>query len=103
MSAQHTPGPWVTADGHGPIKGGTAVQSTNDTHLICSCTGYYGRDGAQAHARLIAAAPDLLEALKAVLKDEKWHAAMADEVTDGARDNIKMAEAAIAKATGSAS
>jgi predicted homoserine dehydrogenase-like protein len=53
-----------------------------------------------ANARLIAAAPDLLEALQEVLKHEKWHAAMADEVTDGAKAAITMADAAIAKATG---
>jgi hypothetical protein len=42
---------------------------------------------------------ELLEALRGVLKHEKWHAAMADEVTPAARAAIKKADAAIAKAT----
>lgn len=90
MSARYTPGPWVTADGYGPIEGGTAVQSTHDSNLICSCTGYYGRDGAQANARLIAAAPELLEALQMLLEFPNTGPA-----TSAAR-------AAIAKATGGA-
>lgn len=57
---------------------------------------------AVADAVLRAAAPELLEALREVLKHEKWHAAVADEVTPAARAAIKQADAAIAKATGGA-
>lgn len=100
MSAQHTPGPWEAQKWH--CHAATSVRAGSVTIAECSGLGRLSKD-CEADACLIAAAPDLLEALKAVLKDEKWHAAMADEVTDGARDNIKMAEAAIAKATGIAS
>lgn len=61
-----------------------------------------GTTDIKAEPRLIAAAPELLDALREVLKHEKWHAAAADEVTPEARAAIKMADAAIAKATGGA-
>lgn len=48
--------------------------------------------------RLHALNAELLEALELVLKHEKWHAAIADEVTPQARAAIKQADAAIAKA-----
>lgn len=53
-------------------------------------------------ARLIAAAPDLLDACQRLLVEVRWEAMRADEVTDQARADIALAEAAIAKATGSA-
>lgn len=55
MSAQHTPGPWEVAKGCDQYvaAGGFWVAST---------MGVRGEEGA-ANARLIAAAPDLLEAL----------------------------------------
>lgn len=96
MSAQkHTPGPWVIGDGYiewyhnddysgapdaivGP-NGECVVGSSEWTHL-------------NPHdARLIAAAPDLLAALKAVV-------AVADRDTE----EFNAARAAIAKATGAA-
>lgn len=93
MEFKHTPGPWVQADFAGPTPHGTAIQSTHDNWLVASCTGYYGRDVAQANARLIAAAPDLLEALELCLHAVElagW---------EGDLSAIK-ARAAIAKATG---
>lgn len=60
-----------------------------------------GAPDAENRARLIAAAPELLEALTRLLKHAKWHAAIADEVTPEARADIARADAAITKATGS--
>ena len=61
MSA-HTPGPWIYA-----IPGDSFVAS--DSGLICRRPAVSGGGSApsnwEANARLIAAAPDLLEALKA--------------------------------------
>lgn len=69
----------------------------NRDHHFRWCAGVTHPD-----AQLMAAAPDLLEALREVLKHEEWHAASADEVTREARDAISKARAAIIKATGAA-
>jgi len=61
-NASHTKGPWEQADSFGPSANGTGVQKVGG-HLICSCTAYFSRDEVYANARLIAAAPELLEAL----------------------------------------
>jgi hypothetical protein len=101
MSEQKfTPGPWVN---HGRItQPGIPHSAVAAEMLIARVYSKHFGDSEQeiANANLIAAAPELLEALKAVLKDEEWNAAMADEVTPGARDNIRKARAAIAKAEG---
>jgi len=85
----HTKGPWVRADGHGPNPDGFAVQSVHDEYLICSCAHYYGREGTAANARLIAAAPDLLNALSVLAA-----------VAESRGIPCDAARAAIAKATG---
>ena len=69
MSAQHTPGPWsfgygVTTE-YGEVFG-VGVTTKPDWTVVCAVS----RPGDvnaidEANARLIAAAPDLLEALKA--------------------------------------
>ena len=62
MSAKHTTGPWIYA-----IPGDSFVASDNG--LICRRPAVSGGGSApnnwEANARLIAAAPELLEALKA--------------------------------------
>lgn len=95
MTTSHTPGPWTISTSspvdyalsiHGaPLKqsGGFPVvadileRTTDGTH--------------EANARLIAAAPDLLEALRAVVS-----------VADRATREFDLARSAIAKATGAA-
>ena len=99
--SKHTPSPWEKADGtdgvtrgirgwHGPER--VNVINWNGISRATSVTG-------QANARLIAAAPDLLEALQNIA--EYWNqdqneAAMADACWHA----IHTARAAIAKATG---
>lgn len=58
--------------------------------------GRGGEEAAARHARLIAAAPDLLEALKAALRDCDWALEDGDQYPPW----VHIAYAAIAKATG---
>lgn len=94
---KHTPGPWRIS------PSGGLIQQVNGGPLNCVCRGF-GRDDEsfpnwQANARLIAAAPELLAALQAIvgLNIEQ----------DGATCDwtelifaIASARAAVAKATG---
>ena len=63
MKTKHTPGPWKPYGAPGNMK--CAVAAGRDK-LIASCGNlpYVGRFEAEANARLIAAAPELLETLK---------------------------------------
>lgn len=101
MSAKHTPGPWVYALDDGPIGEPMARPSVTTVARCCdyviglpsSIPGGNYRDGdpsgdPEADARLIAAAPDLLDALQRI----------ADETA--ATWVCDIARAAIAKATG---
>lgn len=89
MEAKHTPGPWRYQRENG--------SPTTGQHMIAGDTppGYLaevrdcGSGDVSANARLIAAAPELLEALLAVVR-----------VADRATVEFDMARAAIAKATG---
>jgi len=97
MSGGWTPGPWkVGASGHwisAPECGGIGVASAGRAVTIGGGSSYViSNTEAEANARLIAAAPDLLAALE-----------KAQEYFDGysTRDTVKRAiAAAIAKATG---
>lgn len=88
---QHTPGPWVatnrpTFSGH-DFWTVHSLQSRDDVvYVTLRCN-----DQLEANARLIAAAPELLEALEGCLTCEF-------PVID--RDAVSKALAAIAKATG---
>lgn len=97
MTANHTPGPWYALRGQRNIS---IRHKTGDKLLpmvnVASVRGYFPTDcpygSSEANARLITAAPELLEALQLLLEqddngeDEIW-------VRNKARD-------AIAKATG---
>ena len=90
--ATHTPGPWKSVKGARP----TRPDIVADCGLICSLE--YGPDEGEANARLIAAAPDLLEALNRLVCGFT-------ENIDGEElygDWIQIAEEAIAKAEGRA-
>jgi len=95
----HTPGPWIACDHHSGV--GWRVESDaagypNDGWVIC--TDMMGPDN-EANARLIAAAPDLLEALIAVLDTSgargTYHALKYAEA-------VERAEALLAKTVGAA-
>ena len=86
MNPQHTPGPWEIRDYELGLK---AISAPNITH-------YLATEIDAADARLIAAAPELLAALK-VVREYMDHAA--DQFSD---EDIFQIRAAIAKATGAA-
>jgi len=86
-NTKHTPGPWMV--GHfNDVRTGDGYRSLANVSSSFELP-------AEANARLIAAAPELLEALeafKAIDAFDGWHPKY--------RDAIAKAEAAIAKATG---
>lgn len=104
MKETHTPAPWVLDDSsHNPIDGEPLI--AEDYHFIDAGEGVtpngFGISGflSVQDARLIAAAPELLEALETVMEwvrhwgpkfiyDDSWH------------DDKAKIEAVIAKATG---
>lgn len=88
MEKKHTPGPWSAEECRSGFavyayKSGDAVVRTEDDE------GRYGTIANEANARLIAAAPELLEALIGVVK-----------VADRATKEFDKARAAISKAIG---
>lgn len=69
MTQVHTPGPWAIEKPFQEI--GLYVTAANPRRtnpLICYLSELPGKDEAQANARLIAAAPQLLEALEAAVQ-----------------------------------
>lgn len=98
MSAKHTPAPWTAKnDGRNIIS----IQHSNNDPGAISMTlakvtaRMTWRSQAEANARLIAAAPDLLEALKAC--DEAMSYMSEYDIPITLQDMVK---AAIAKAIG---
>lgn len=65
QQAQHTPGPWHNLQGFN--KEGLFVCEEIEPN-ICEMTSSRSIEETQANARLIAAAPELLEALKGMLE-----------------------------------
>ena len=91
---QHTPGPWVTKGPHimeaGPSFNWVAsVQVSNMPEW-------------EANARLIAAAPELLEALQDLAEEAARSVYPQPDKPDSAWAKLVRARAAIAKATGRA-
>jgi hypothetical protein len=98
-AARHTPGPWTYPGGTGNLIGGP------DRLRVADLGGLErSPDERQANARLISAAPDLLAACKALVREVLY---LRDEGTLPAGvDNhptMKSARAAILKAEGGAS
>jgi hypothetical protein len=93
---KHTPGPWVVNKQHKTIsyKGCFDVATADNEYLIAQTIGGLGEQE-EANARLIAAAPDLLEALKQLAS-----VAIGTEHGKQFEYQIDLAIAAIAKATG---
>lgn len=93
MSTTHGPGPWAISPIHtNEIKG-----TPGDGLIATVCENRHGEW--EANANLIAAAPELLEALETYIKRKKagWLINLA-----WANDTDDMIEAAIAKAKGGA-
>ena len=114
--AKHTPGPWMLTEGNRFDKEMViTTQYRLDASIGCICemdvyfTGLIGIEQ-EANARLIAAAPELLEALQnmmAIVDDApkgvaSYYANGEDAPWSDFDREITAARAAIAKATGSA-
>lgn len=100
---QHTPGPWEVWNHDndprhvyvGPVEGGLCVAAV----VSCNAHGVYTPETearGRADAQLVAAAPDLLEALEAL---QSMAAAFPNELHEDHPD-VVAARAAIAQATG---
>ncbi|WP_186177756.1 hypothetical protein [Burkholderia gladioli] len=101
-----TPGPWeleVSSWDNQRIYGNDA-RVPGERRFIAEVSLYW--DGANANAKLIAAAPELIEALKTLVERIEFYSAMKDderpnieqwEYTEGSSDMAK-ARAALAKA-----
>ena len=88
--AKHTTGPWNV-----PFREFTKIKAANGAH-IATCHKLTNLVNLEANSRLIAAAPDLLDALKALTHSLD----VEDLVHDDQRSSFAAAIAAIAKATG---
>lgn len=102
MSAKHTPGPWTVGDKNGyransVLAGDNAVADVYGLPLHQHIGKFTECEGL-ANARLIAAAPDLLEALTALVTFND--APLNDRRPEGYGALLASARAAIAKATG---
>ena len=96
--SKHTPGPWLIAESvvsRHAVTNMRRIRSKNEglEHgAVCDVYGIQDGSEASANARLIAAAPDLLEALQGIVS--------ADDAHELTQKHIESARAAIAKATG---
>ncbi len=92
-AATHTPGPWLVSETFAIGPAGEVVACTPNNH-----------PRREANARLIAAAPELLEALEGLLKDYiqvfSDHPAIEPDWNPEDSALVKRARAAIAKAKG---
>lgn len=92
MSAKHTPGPWKPACG---ARGSTCRHPAilHDGGQVGNATWQGSEAATDANARLIAAAPDLLEAIAGLV-------GCIDHGSENPTEKLDAARAAIAKAIG---
>lgn len=96
MTTKHTPGPWVLEDN--PTVNGQQVASFEKSGVMAGnrCLQVIVRSNNAADASLIAAAPEMLEALQRLVEIEDGPGM----AVIGWCDALDAARAAIAKATG---
>jgi hypothetical protein len=103
ITAKHTPGPWHTGAGNGEgsifCKEGRLRLNDRGTALYSICQVTHGYDQAEddANASLIAAAPELLEALRRLLDSPCCNE---DDQEDETAEAIQQAIDAVGKAEG---
>ena len=101
MSAAHTPGPWHTKrEGFSTVYVEASLGNGWVQEVAACGPTAAGQDQQEANARLIAAAPDLLEALESVTRTSGRMPITSDPYFAAA---MRRAAAVIAKATGAAS
>ena len=91
--SKHTPGPWSYI-GNGDVVARSENYCGGEKDI--ASVFLTANDEDEANSRLIAAAPDLLEALREVLNNPAGDY----DASDGYENAVKQARAAIAKATG---
>ena len=106
MTRKHLPGPWfVSRDERPGMEWNNHIASVEHPHLeVCSMFHTKDRDGnerGEANARLVAAAPDMLEALECLLPGLVLDLRYADPDDDkeAMQSRITTVTDAIAKAT----
>lgn len=92
--SKHTPGPWYfLPDRNGRLQVGPSINYTVAAMWVTPL------EGQEANARLISAAPELLEALEKCRKElSAWMQCYCEDAAT--QEAISQARAAIAKATG---
>ena len=100
MNTKFTKGPWSINDGsnHKYLKGKITCNDEIDgleTVIVDGPNGYYGEDVRKANAHLIAAAPELYEAL-----DKLANGYVGNAWDVGLQPRLKKARAALSKARG---
>ena len=95
---KHTPGPWVVDPA---VRQGFTVYAPKEGFIVGTQDeeGRFGAIESKANARLIAAAPDLLEALQDVCA-RLLYRGVSTNAGHPDRTALEVARAAIAKATG---
>lgn len=104
MSEQHTPGPWTWPEGCTEIEALADPENSRTYYApVAHMDLEWSGETMAANARLIAAAPELLEALKAIVGKAYEYANrpdITDDIACGFYDIIEDAQDAIAKAKG---
>jgi hypothetical protein len=96
MAIHHSPGPWAIESSLSSDFRFTRYITDLATHVIAEVRPVHDDDPVElSNARLIAVAPELLEALEYLLP-----IAAKNAETSFGRDAVRIARAAIAKATG---
>jgi hypothetical protein len=95
--AKHTPGPWHAGSTTNPTAIGPITDNMGTGTALLPVCHIADRTEKHANARLIAAAPDLLEALKSVLESVPFAAYRGDGELEEVEQKVKRA---IAKAEG---
>lgn len=88
--SKFTPGPWVITDIDNLPDGGKWIDISDGAYAI-PIVSVRGKDH-DANAALIAAAPDMYEALKGLLAKVECGTALECELCDAARNALKKAQ-----------
>ena len=106
--AKFTKGPWRATGTYGDASSepgcvySPAISYEPKGNMIASMTGYFGKNGQIANAHLIAAAPELYEALRMAANDLNTAAHFLPDTGLALLETVKQAHAALAKARGEA-